>query len=299
MLQHEQRDDVALVGQIRLRVDQAVERGAVPNAQLVELVEIVDRLDDDVAEMDLAAVHARHVPAAPAALQRRAVGDENPALVRNELAGRARIAGADDEARHAAARQRVRVVAAQAAPELGRELRFRRALLEQIEDGAELRIERRDLDRPVLHVTDVRVVVEVDRARRLRIDELALQARLRVHERLRRGIDLEIREQRFEIATLIVVLEHDLAALDSANQRGDAVRALPRRIGNRRVLLLVAKHLPRRRRGRRVADQRRLGRVGRRGATARAPQGNAGDGRNPDDAERENGAPCSDSTHAV
>ena len=58
--------------------------------------------------MHLVAVLPGDVPAAPAALERSAVGDENPALVRDERARWARVAGADDEPRRAATGKRVR-----------------------------------------------------------------------------------------------------------------------------------------------------------------------------------------------
>ena len=206
VLEDHERNDVALVGEVRLRVEQRVERIEVAATQLVEPIEVLLVADQHIAEMLLLAALARHVPAAPAVLEGRTVVDEYPALVRGEVTGRSRVAGADDEARHAAARERVRVVAAQATPHLPRECRPARLFLrrhrvvERVEHGPEVRVERCDLERPVLHPGDVDIVVEIDRARRAGVDPPALQARLREHERLRRGVDAERREQRVEIA---------------------------------------------------------------------------------------------------
>ena len=214
-------------------------------------------LDHHVAEVHLAAVLPGHVPPAPAALQRRAVGDEDPALVRDEHARRARVARADDEARHAPARQRVRVVAAQAAAELGAERR-RGAASARAGRTRGPRFGSSDaisIGAP-LHAADVDVVVEVDRARRLGTDEPALQARLRVHERLRRRIDLERREQRLEIAALgrRTRASPRRARCGRSARRRD--RCAARRVGDRRVLGVVAQHRARCRRRRRVAGQR-------------------------------------------
>ena len=58
-------------------------------------------------------------------------------------------------------------------------------LVEQIENRALSGVERDDLDRfAIVHFADVDVVVEVERARRLRRDFPVLEAGLRKHQRL-------------------------------------------------------------------------------------------------------------------
>ena len=92
-------------------------------------------------------------------------------------------------------------------------------LVEQIEDRALPGVERDDLDRlAVVHLADVDVVVEVERARRLRRDLLVLEAGLRKHQRLRADRNLEMVEDRLEVAVARLPVERGFAAVESLLQ---------------------------------------------------------------------------------
>ena len=110
---------------------------------------------------------------------------------------------------------------------------------------------RRDLDHLAAEAeADHHVVIEVDRARRLGRDPLALEARLREDQHLRRLGDVECAEQRPQVAVLRLVLE-------LRRPRGEPLLELRDRILRRRLAVvdrLALDVLRRGRRGRNVAN---------------------------------------------
>ncbi len=68
--------------------------------------------------MHLISVTSGDIPPAPTAPEWCSRTREDPGFVRNQFAVRPGVAGAEDESRHAAARQAVGVMAAQTTPEL-------------------------------------------------------------------------------------------------------------------------------------------------------------------------------------
>ncbi len=79
------------------------------------------------------------------------------------------------------------------------------AFVQNVEDRSLHRIERNELQHlAVMHLADIHVVVEVQRARRLRRDFLVLEAGLGKDQRLRFDGDLQLLEHRLQIAVLAV-----------------------------------------------------------------------------------------------
>ncbi len=79
--QHDQRNDVALVRQIRLRIKQPLERIDVAVAHLIEVHQLLGAVDLDIAQVQLAAVLAADVPAAPAIAHLGLIGHQDRAFV--------------------------------------------------------------------------------------------------------------------------------------------------------------------------------------------------------------------------
>src|SRR5579875_4035471 len=71
MLQDEQRNDVALVGEVRAGIEQSLQSVEVAAAHLIEMHELLHVVDQDIPEVHLIARMPGHVPAAPAVLERR------------------------------------------------------------------------------------------------------------------------------------------------------------------------------------------------------------------------------------
>ena len=122
-------------------------------------------------------------------------------------------------------RDRRRVVALQAGRGLPLELRvLARLLLERVEDAAELRVGGGHFhDRPALHPADVHIVVEIDRARRPGRDVIDLQAGPREDEPLRRHRDVQMAEDRGQVAVLRIELERRPALVEIALEPRDGV----------------------------------------------------------------------------
>src|SRR5262245_11404998 len=86
MLEHEQRDDVALVREIRARVEVRLHAVCVARAQAFGAAGVRIGLDQDVAEMRLLRRLPRHIPTRPTLAERRAIARVRPWLACERLA---------------------------------------------------------------------------------------------------------------------------------------------------------------------------------------------------------------------
>src|SRR6185312_7621159 len=92
-----------------------------------------------------------------------------------------------------------------------RMIRIVLVVLERVEDRTQLAIHGRDLDqrRPVLPA-DRGVIVEIQGTRSGTADEIRLQAGLGIHQQLRARVDIEVLEERVQVAAPGDELELDL-----------------------------------------------------------------------------------------
>jgi hypothetical protein len=88
-------------------------------------------------------------------------------------------------------------------------------LVEYIEDRPLRRVEGNDLDHlSVVYLTDIDIVVEIQRAGQFRRNLLVLETRLRKNQRLRVDRNRQLLENRFQVPVLRLEIELDLAAVD-------------------------------------------------------------------------------------
>ena len=114
-------------------------------------------------------------------------------------------------------------------------------LLERVVRRADGVVDRRDLDHLAAEAeADHHLVVEIDRPRRLGRDPLALQARLREDEDLRRLGDVELAEQRPEVAVLRLELELRRSRGEPFLELRDRVARLRRTVVDRGTLDVLA-----------------------------------------------------------
>ena len=200
MTKHEMRNDVARSSEISGRVDVLGEIGDVGAGGSIQLLGMVLALNDHITHVRLSAVRAGDIPSAPAFAQRALLaGDER--LGSDGLSSRGRGENRSEQDAGDAARSG-RDVALRAI-QLGalEDGMVALVLVQYIEDGALHRIERNELEHfSVVHLADVNVVIEVERARSLRRDLFVLEAGLGKHQRLRVDRDLQPIKHRLQIA---------------------------------------------------------------------------------------------------
>ena len=191
MLQHHQRHDVARFARIgacieKLRQLRDVRAGL--QVHRAGLIVFFDR--DHVSAMQRVAVTACHIPAAPAIRKRRRAVHHRAALAHDRMTFLIRKHGAHQHARHLRCERPA--VAAQAAliTLKAQRLIIRHMRIEQVKDRPQHWIDRGHLNGTAEAVTDIRVVTEINHARRLRADAVVLFARLgkNHHLRLRRDV---------------------------------------------------------------------------------------------------------------
>ena len=192
MLEDEERDDVAVRRQVVAGREAPLQCRQRPGRPLGKLLRAAVG-NREVSEVRRGSGGACHVPAAPPLLHRRSMIRRGVPEPRHRRAvGRGRDAP-DEESRNA--ERRHRVVTAEASL-FAQELRRRHeALRQHVEHRALPGIVRRDLDEPAAHPRHHDRIVEVDRARVVRLDPRALQARRRKDDDLRLDRHVERPEQ--------------------------------------------------------------------------------------------------------
>ena len=168
MLQHHQRDDVAMRRQILRRVEAAVEARLIQPRRVIDLVAIEPPANDQIAEVLLIAVRAGDVPAAPALFERRGLidairargEDRQPAASENTerttWPGTSFVCDEPWQIRQLSVCRR-KFGASDA------------VLIERVKDRAELRIDGRNFQHvALLAEADINIVVEIQRPRRVR-----------------------------------------------------------------------------------------------------------------------------------
>ncbi len=221
VLQHHERDDVAVRRGEAVEIHELLERGEVAEVVGLFLRFREGGFAEEIAAMRHLAVRARDIPAAPAVFERRAVvhlgntrDEVNDALLvsferADEMAGHAHCLRGRMAFETLVVADELRLVAG--------------GLLQRVEDAAKLRVHLADFhDRRVGNPADVNVVVEKNRTRRLRRNALALKRGFREEQRLRLGRNLQRRQQRVAPAARSgVELELHLAPVDAVLQAHD------------------------------------------------------------------------------
>ena len=184
MHEHHQRHDVALGRQIRRGIELAREiraRALGGHVDLRAIALLVGDLVRELGRIHVAGVRSRarragHIPSAEALSQRRGVGRAAVMHTHDRVTVPVGDRRNHHEARHAA-RGRAGLVAHETGGRLAREhWTGARLLTQRVENGTAHWIDGGDLEeRAFLHVADVHVVVEVDRAGRPRRDLVRLQ----------------------------------------------------------------------------------------------------------------------------
>jgi hypothetical protein len=125
--------------------------------------------------------------------------------------------------------------------------------IENVEDRPLIRIEQYDLDRlPVPDPSDIDIVVEVERARRLRRNFPELKTSPGENQRLRTDRDVEQFEHRFKIAAPGFISQLRLATVEPSLKPGHRVvdwrgAIIDRLFAERHVALITHRDLPTRR----------------------------------------------------
>ena len=213
MLEDEEGDDVAGGCGIFLGVEEAAEVGEVAEVVGVLFLPGEGGLADEVAAVDLFAVFAGDVPAAPALGEGGAVGDEGNAGVQVNDAGVVGAEGADEMAGDAHGLGRgMAFEALVVADETGL---GNLGLLEGVEDAAELGVHHGEFQEGRTDdVADVGVVIEVDGAGVFRVDAFALEGGFGKDQALGGFGNVQRGKDRGEVAELGIEFESDLALVD-------------------------------------------------------------------------------------
>ena len=119
-----------------------------------------------------------------------------------------------------------RIVTADAGIRVAFEPRRHRIFLgKRVEEGTVFRVHAGQLESAFLYPSDIRIVVEVQRARPLRRNAGHLRARLRKDEHLRRHRNMQLVEYRLEVAVLPVERQRHFLAIELPLQRGDRIES--------------------------------------------------------------------------
>ena len=241
VIQHQQRDDVAMRRQVRARVEGRGSRREL-RRNISPDVRARDVHNRHVAEVPCGNLHTGYVPPAPAIFDRRPMVGRPPLCVLVLVVRQRQLAHREEPGHAGGLRREVALEAIGAANEL-------RLLLRLLRDRIKLNSlggveHRRFHGIGALRPRDGYGVVEVNRPRRRLADVRALQAVLGKDERLRRGRDVERLQHRLEIATRRRVEgELQLTFLDPLVEPDDRVARGARGVPDRRVISREPEHI--------------------------------------------------------
>ena len=190
--------------------------------------------EGDVPHVELVAVRAGDVPAAPAFPDGGGVGGDLPQLVGGQLAVLVGRPGAHDVPGHPAPGEREGVVALEAEPGLAADAGpVVPVRLQVVEDRPQLRVLRGDFEavRP-RRPGDVDAVVEVNGARGFGPDETGQQARLREDQHLGGDGDAEFAQHRRQVGARALAVQGHFPALQAAGEDGHRVARLAGCVGD-------------------------------------------------------------------
>ena len=234
---HQQGHDVAVGARVGSDVDALGQVGEVAAGR----DRVARATDGDVPHVELVAVRAGDVPAAPALPDGRRVGGHLPQFVGSELAVLVGRSGAHDVPGHPAPGERIGVVALEAEAGLAADARaILPVRLQVIEDRSQLRVLGGDLEavRP-RGPGDIDAVVEVEGARGLGPDQAGQQAGLGEHQHLGGDGNVEFAQDGRQVGARALAGEGDFPALQTAGEDGHRVAGLAGGVGDGGVFGVV------------------------------------------------------------
>ena len=243
VLQDHEGDDVAAgtgVGSGVEETGQAEDVGPLLDGHVAGVVGIFD--GDDVAAMMAVAMGAGDIPAAPAVAKGGGAVHDGAALAEDGVAAGAGEDGAHEEAGHTGGEgAAVAVHAGLIAVKLERFVRGGLGL-DEVEDGAEIRVHGGDFDGPAEGVADVGFIAEVDDTRGLGADAAVLGAGLGKDEHLGLQRDVEVTAEVFEDRPGIGPVDSGCAGPDFLDQGLHGIARLGGGVTDGRQFILLLRH---------------------------------------------------------